>query len=613
MAKKKAANAFVWIILLFLIVGLAGFGATNFGGSVQSVATVGSAEISVNDYARAVETQLRNFQRATGQQMTFQQARTLGLDRLALTTLVSDAALENEAGEIGLSVGDENVSEEIVASPAFHNVSGTFDRQTYELALRQNGLDVGEFETRVRRDVSSGLLRRAVGGGVEAPEVFIDTLFNFVRETRDVTWARLGADDLGEPLREPSEADLRSYYEANPEPFTRPETKLIRYAWLTPDMIVDGVEVEDDQVRALYDARLDEFVQPERRLVERLVFATEADAQAAKARLDAGEVGFDDLIEERGLSLADVDLGDVSEFELGSAADAVFSMEEPGIVGPLASGLGPALYRMNGILSAQETTYEEARDELAAEAAADRARRIIAEGIPQIEDLLAGGADFDALAERTDMETGSIEWNRDSFEGIAAYDAFRAAAEVAEPGGFPEVVELEDGGVFALAVDEVLPPDLLPLDDVRADVISGWEVAETEAALTARAESLAEEIRNGREMAGLDLPLSTNRKLGRDGFVDGTPAEFTDIVFDMEPDEIRILSADGDVWLVRLDRINAADATSPDAQILRIQFASETAREMSDALVAAYTRALLDETGVELNQSALNAVHAQLP
>ena len=613
MAKKKAANAFVWIILLFLIVGLAGFGATNFGGSVQSVATVGSAEISVNDYARAVETQLRNFQRATGQQMTFQQARTLGLDRLALTTLVSDAALENEAGEIGLSVGDENVSEEIVASPAFHNVSGTFDRQTYELALRQNGLDVGEFETRVRRDVSSGLLRRAVGGGVEAPEVFIDTLFNFVRETRDVTWARLGADDLGEPLREPSEADLRSYYEANPEPFTRPETKLIRYAWLTPDMIVDGIEVEDDQVRALYDARLDEFVQPERRLVERLVFATEADAQAAKARLDAGEVGFDDLIEERGLSLADVDLGDVSEFELGSAADAVFAMEEPGIVGPLASGLGPALYRMNGILSAQETTYEEARDELAAEAAADRARRIIAEGIPQIEDLLAGGADFDALAERTDMETGSIEWNRDSFEGIAAYDAFRAAAEVAEPGGFPEVVELEDGGVFALAVDEVLPPDLLPLDDVRADVISGWEVAETEAALTARAESLAEEIRNGREMAGLDLPLSTNRKLGRDGFVDGTPAEFTDIVFDMEPDEIRILSADGDVWLVRLDRINAADATSPDAQILRIQFASETAREMSDALVAAYTRALLDETGVELNQSALNAVHAQLP
>ena len=151
MAKKKAGNAALWVIIILLIVGLAGFGATNFGGSVRSVATVGDVEIDVNEYARGVEAQVRNFERVTGQSMTFQQARAIGLDRAALSQLISSAALENEAIQLGISAGDEAVSREILETPAFQGASG-FDRGVYELALQQNGIDVNEFEeTRAQR------------------------------------------------------------------------------------------------------------------------------------------------------------------------------------------------------------------------------------------------------------------------------------------------------------------------------------------------------------------------------------------------------------------------------------------------------------------------------
>jgi peptidyl-prolyl cis-trans isomerase D len=613
MAKNKAGNAALWVIILLLIVGLAGFGATNFGGSVRTVATVGDAEVDVNEYARAVEAQVRNFQRATGQQLTFQQARLMGLDRTALSQLVSGAALENEMDRLGISAGDAAVSEEILSSPAFQGAGGTFDRQIYELSLEQNGIDVPEFEDRVRSDISSGLLRSAVGSGVRTPEVFVDTLFNYVRETRDVTWARLTEVDMTEALPEPTEADLAAFHEANIAEFTRPETKTVRYAWLSPDMIVDQIEVDEAQVRALYDGRIDEFVQPERRLVERLVFTSEADAVAAKARIDAGEAEFDVLVAERGLTLADVDLGDVSSADLGEAAADIFALSEPAVVGPLPSNLGPALYRMNGILAAQETPFEEAREELAAEAAADRARRIIAETIPQIEDLLAGGADMDLLAERTDMQADTIEWNVDSFDGIAAYDAFRNAAGAAQPGDFPVVIELDDGGIFALSVTEIAEPAPIPLDEVREEVTTAWERAETGKALAARAEALAQDIRNGREMAALRLSLETDRGLTRDTFLDRTPPDFISAVFEMEPNEVRVLSADGFAWLVRLDAVNAPDPTTPEAEAVRGQFAGQTAVEMSTALIQAYTQSLLDETPVELNQAAINAVNAQLP
>ena len=611
MAGKKKTNPTVVVILLLLVMGLAGFGVTNFGGSLRTVATVGSAEIGVNDYARAVEAEVRRFQQTTGQPVTVQQAQLIGLDRQALSRVVTEAALEDEARRIGLSVGDANVVSEIRQADAFQSAAG-FDRTTYEMALQQSNISVADFETRVRSDLAEGLLRQAVASGVETPPIFTDTLFAFARETRDVTWARLTEEDLAEPLPEPSLEDLAAYHEANPDAFTRPETKVISYAWLTPDMLVGDVEVDDAQLRTLYDERQEEFIQPERRLVERLVYGSEAAATEAKARLDAGDATFDDLVAERGLQLADIDLGDVSLEDLGEAGEAIFALEEPGVVGPLPSSLGPALYRMNGVLAAQETSFEEVRDELAGEAAADRARRIIVEAAPQIEDMLAGGADMALLAERTDMEAGTIEWNDEVFDDIAAYDAFRAAAAQATPDSFPEVIELEDGGIVVLKVDEVKAPELRPLEEVKDEVRAALLTERRQETLAAQAETIADQVRNGREMAALGLDLQTDRSVGRDALVEGTPPDFVTTLFQLKPDEIAVLAADGDAWVVRLDAVNVPDGTSEEAARAKAAFSEGIARDFSGALLTAYTSSLLDTREVEVNQSAISAVNAQL-
>ena len=610
MAKKKGMGAGMWVIMALLILSLGGFGITQFGSSVQTVAEVGDIEISANDYARAVQNQMNAFQSQTRQPLSFQTAQALGLDRMALGQLIAAAAIENEAQRAGLSVGDEVVSEEIRSVQAFRNLSGEFDRQTYELALRQTGTSPREFEENIRSDIASELLRRAVGAGVATPSIFVDTLYNYASETRDVTWARLTADDLAEPLPAPTDAELATFHEENAAQFTRPETKDIRYAWITPDMLAPEVEVSDDQIRALYDARIDEFVSPERRLVERLVFSVQSAADEAKARLDNGEITFDDLVEERGLTLDAVDMGDVTEADLGGAGAGVFALEEPGVVGPLPSDLGPALFRMNGILAAENVSFEEARDELAPEAAADRARRMINDMVGQIEDLLAGGADPSVIAERTGLEEGTIGWNVDVFDEIAAYDEFRAAAARTNPGDFGEVITLDDGGIVTLVVEEVREPELIPLEDVRDDVVAAWQRAETQNALEAQANALAEELRQGREMAGFDLDLNSNRGLTRDGFLEGTPPAFTRTVFELEPNDIAVLAADGDAWLVRLDTIVAADSASEDAQVLKDAFAADTAQSFSNALINAYTQALVDEAGADINSSAISAVNA---
>lgn len=612
MAKNKAGSVALWVIIGLLIVGLLGFGATDFGGSVRSVATVGDTEIDTNQYARALDNRIRGFQQQTGQALSFQEARQFGFDRLALSQLISDAALRNEVKEIGVSVGDENVSREITANPSFRNLSDEFDRNTYELALQQNGLTVREFEQQIRETMSTDLLRRAVGAGVATPSVLADTLYNFAEETRDVTWARLTAEDLQDPISEPAESDLVAFHTENPDQFTKPETKVIAYALLTPDMIVDNIDVDESQLQELYDSRADLYRQPERRLVERLVYPNDDAANEAKSRLDAGEASFEDLVADRGLGLADVDLGDARREDLGGAADAVFALEAPGVVGPLPSDFGPALYRMNAVLAAQELSLDDVRDDLTRELAGDRARRVINDQIGQVEDLLAGGATMDILAERTDMEAGTLEWDETVSEGIAAYDAFRREAATAAEGDFPRVVTLDDGGMFALSVSEVQPPALRPLDDVRKDVIAGWERAETGVALTTQAEALAEALRGGAEMAGMDLTLNTDRGVGRASFLDGTPANFVETVFGMAPNDVSVISADGEAWLIRLDAVVAPDTTSPEATLAIGQFSQQTSTALANSVISAFTQAVLEETGVNVNQAAINAVHAHL-
>ena len=87
-------------------------------------------------------------------------------------------------------------------------------------------------------------------------------------------WAPLTAADVEISLPEPSDADLQAHYDASPELYTSLETRVLRYVWLTPDMIQDDMPVDEDELRAEYDARIDEFVQAERRLIERLVFSS---------------------------------------------------------------------------------------------------------------------------------------------------------------------------------------------------------------------------------------------------------------------------------------------------------------------------------------------------
>ncbi|WP_306154408.1 peptidyl-prolyl cis-trans isomerase [Roseovarius sp. MMSF_3281] len=609
-ASKSISKTFVWILMGLLILGLGGFGITNLSGSVRSVGAVGEAEIDVNDYARALQNEIRAAESERGEAMSFAQAEAAGIPDAVLSRLVAQAALTHETNRLHLSVGDEALLEQIVAIPSFQGVDGEFDRESYAFALEQAGLSEAQFEEDLREETASGFLQGAVMAGVTMPRAYTETLLTYIGEERDVTWTVLDRNDLTTGLPEPTEEELQAYHEANVAQFTTPETREITYAWLSPEMIIDTVEVDEQALRDAYEARADEYIQPERRLVERLVFPDEAAAQAAADRIASDESSFEDEVEARGLELADVDMGDVARDDLGAAADAVFSAETGDIAGPASSPVGPALFRVNAILAAQETTFEEAEPDLRSELAADRARRVIEARIESVDDLLAGGATIEDLARESDMELGQIAWHPGVTDDIGAYAGFRTAAQNLTSEDYPEVLELEDGSIFAMRLDKIVEPEVQPLEDVRDQVLQGWRAQAVTEALTSEYEEARSALASGASFADLELQTNTAEGVTRRGFQPDTPAAFIETVFDMTNGEARFIPGTDQVFLLRLDAIRAPDPEDQDLEQLTTMLRDQAASGMGQDLFQLLANDIRGRAGIELNQSALNAVHS---
>lgn len=609
--KRPMSKAFSGILFVLMALSLLSFGVGGFGGNTTRIGSVGDQDIKVTDYTNALRDTVARFSQMIGQPVPLRDAISAGIDKQALASVVAIAALNDEMDKVGLSADDLQVASELAQVNVFQSIDGSFDRDAYAQALRSANLTEAEYEKSLRADIARTTLQYAITGGITSPNVLTDTLLAYAAETRSFSWHALSEADLTTPIAAPTDADLQAEYDANIALYTRPEAKRISYAALLPDDIAPNMPVDAAALSALYDSRKDQYVIPEKRLVERLVYPSDEAAAKAKAAFDAG-TSFDDLVKERNLTLDDVDMGDVSKSELGAAGDAVFALTEAGVVGPLQSSLGPALFRMNAILAAQETTLDEARPDLELELQLEAARKDIAARIETIDDALAGGATVEDLAaaenlviQSTDYATGAAD-----NDPIASYAGFRKAADALAMGDFPEAIILDDGGVVAMTMIETVPPTPRPLADVKDQVTAAWRATTLANALTAEGTAKLAMVTAGSDLASLGAIVET-KDVERTDRIDGADPALLETAFAMQLGDLKLVNSNGFVAIIRLDAITPVtqnrDATA-QRDALKGQLAQSFAADMFDL----YTRAIQSDRTLTIDQAVIDAIHTQM-
>lgn len=605
----------VWILLGLLILGLTGFGINGLsGGNIRSIGAVGDEPVPVNVYARSLQNAVQTASRQVGRNLTPAEIEGLGLTRQVLNTVLASSALDNEASKLGISVGDEAVARDVRATPSFQGLDGSFDKEAYEFALERAGLSARENEELIRKTASRNLLQAAIATGNTGSANQARLLLDFAREARAFDWVELTADMLPAPVGTPTDAQLTEQYDATPEAYTTPETRNITYAWLKPEMLDDKVSVDEDQLRESYELQSDRFNRGAQLDIDRIIFGSTDDATEALGRIESGDVDFDGILSERNLEPEDVALGQVTAGGIAkTASELLFAQTDPGVYGPVESSLGPALFRINAVIAAQETTFEEAREELFAELAGEDARRMVNDMFVDFEDLLAAGATLEELANDTDMQLGTIALNADSDEEIAGYDAFRSIAASVEEGDFPELNTLSDGGIFALRLDSVTEPTLQPLEAVRAQVTQDWTAAESLRLLEAEAERLKAEIEGDATFETVGLQATSATDVTRDSFLENVPLSLVSNVFELKDDDaVAIANGTNSVFLAQLTGSTPFDPIEPSNAVLLEQVNAQLAQQRSSDMLALFSQGVQTEAGVSLNQAAINSINSQV-
>ena len=164
--RSKISKTFAWVIVVILVLGLAGFGIQDVlrSSGRNEVASFGSQKISSDEYVRSIQQEIRALSQQLGTNLTFSQAKSIGVTQLALKKLISSAILDQTLEDLGISQSNSTLEKSIKSNAAFLDLAGRFSPEKYKDTLLNVNLQPNEYEEILRKELSRNLLINLILG-----------------------------------------------------------------------------------------------------------------------------------------------------------------------------------------------------------------------------------------------------------------------------------------------------------------------------------------------------------------------------------------------------------------------------------------------------------------
>ena len=616
-------GAVAWFVIVLLILAFALWGVPSISQfSATAAISVGDEQYSQQYVQREFTRAMQSRRAETGETMTTEEAVAAGLHEEVISTITTTSAIDQLAEKMRLAMPREMVRDFLQENENFHNpTTGRFDSTILQMILQQNGLTLDEFERRVTEDLKRNQLLTAIAGGTPAADPLVDALLLRQTEQRRIRYLVV-TDEMAGRAEEPTPDDLKTFYEANPADFTAPEYRVFDLLVLRNENFRERAEAPEEEIRRIYDLNKERvYDKPETRTIYQITFDTEAEAQAAAATLRQGRP-FEQIASDRGRSLDSVTFTDAQKRDIldPAVADAAFAdgLEEGAILDPVQSLFGWTVVQIAGVTPAQESTFEEKREEIEAQYLDQDVRRSLLDAIDAVETERDSGAELEAAAAAAGYDVQSIgPVDRYSFApGGAIIDKIPgealAEAFALDEGEESESLELAArDGYFFVSLREIVPPALKPFDDVRDQVEARWRDAERAKRISAAIRGVRETIEKGETLEAAAEPFNrapTEKIIDR-GFTDeAISAAFNDQVFSAAPGELVSGPAglgEGQIIAEIVDVGFAVGRIPPDQVELFKQYVGY---QIDQELVDAFLTSVRNDTGVKVNQSQLDAI-----
>lgn len=605
------------VLFGILIVSFAVWGIADiFKGSTQTtLATVGSTDIPMEQFRSNYTDKLQQISRQIRKPLTPAQGRAFGLDRQLLQQTIAETALDEEARRMGLRMSDAEIVRTISSDPTFAGPNGKFDPARFAMAIREYGFTESRYLAEQRRLTLRRELIGSIVAGLEPSKTQIEALSRFQNEQRTIDYARIGPDRAG-TIEAPSQDALAAYFETHKAQFRAPEYRKVAYLTLSPDEFAKKIVVSDDDARKIYDSRRGDYMKPDRREVRQIAFPNEDAAKAARAKI-AGGLSFEDLAKEMKLTPGDIDLGLVSEANLGDPiiAKAAFALPLNEVSQPVKGSLATLLLKVVKIEPGATESFEKVAPAIKKEIAEQRVRADFDKMRNAVEDERSGGASIAEAAEKNGLEAVTVEIDRSGRTPDGKDAALPKGIDLITAAFGSDVGVDNDpltfpGGEVWFDVLGITPARDRTLDEVKDQVATRWHDEQVATRLRAKAKELIEKVNKGgvfaTEAKAAGLTVQTSAPFKREDKINGLPDLVVDTAFRTAKGSAAIAentpaSSGVVVFQVTDVTIPAVDLNSDGSKAMK----EALAQNLSDEQIGQFITHLETVLGVRVNENVL--------
>jgi peptidyl-prolyl cis-trans isomerase D len=513
------------VVLAFILLYIPDFlRGSNGAGMNDALATVDGRDITVNQFRIAYQRQMQQYRAAYGANMDERMLKQLGIDQRIVQQLVEEEAAMSEARRLGISASDEEVTQRIVAIPAFQD-NGQFigyDKYRQMLAMQEPPVKESEFEEQVRRSITVEKLQAALTNWITAPDAEIAAEFKKRNEKVKLAVVSFPVDKFRAGVQA-SDTEVAAWFDGHKDAYKMPDKRKVRYALLDVQGIRDRIQVSPQDVQRYYEDNQQQYSTPDQVRASHILLHTEGKDEAAvkkqaedlakqaKAGADFAELAKKHSQDESNNTKG----GDLDFFGKGQMVPefdaAAFAMQPGDISDPVKTQYGYHVIKVTEKKAATKRPLAEVQaqieDQIKWQRAQDEAQRTT----DDLASKIKNPGDFDSVAKPRGLTVAeSGFFSRE--EPIAGLGMAPAAAERAfelKEGEVSDAIRTPQGFAFITVTgkqDAYTPK----LDEVKARVRD--DVLKNKAIEAARqqAATLASQMKSGdfnaiAKGAGLDV------------------------------------------------------------------------------------------------------------
>lgn len=626
---KFIALAFIALIGVLFALGDV-TGNASFGGlGGANVAKVGNREIGLGELRERVN---QSYNQARQQQPGLTKAAFVesgGLDQV-LNQLIDGMAFEQFTTDIGFGVSKRQIDGQIADIPAFSGVSGKFDQKTFENFLRQNGMN----EAQLRRELKQQLLLEQIGVPIGSmPRVSLGLARPYAAlllEQRQGQALFIPASAFA-PAGDPGDAALKTFLDQNRAKFTVPERRTLQYATFDRSA-VPVPAISDAEIAKAYKENAAHYAASETRRFAQVIAPDQATANGIAAKVRGG-TSLAAAAQAAGLSASTT--GDLAQSAYAATtSDAIaktaFAAKRGDVLGPVQSGLGWVVARVEVVTAKPAQTLAEATPEIRTELGKNKANESIVDYYNAIQDAVNSGASIEEIAADRKLkleETPALlpSGRAPEMTGFAlppeyapmVSGAFQAAGE--GEAQLATLVENEKFAVYSVkSITAAAPP---PFAQIRADLLTEWRFAQGQKVARDKARAIAKATEGGKKlpeaasaagaaMAGVQTIGGRRADLGQGG--KPVPPELA-LLFSMAKGSVKTLEVPGNRgWMV----VALGEVDRPDPKAIDPARVTAIAQPLSPAfgneLVEQFAAEAKRRVGVKINKDLVEQLRKEL-